>query len=125
MDISYDTMSFFPAYTLVMSIGMFVVLGLMIFAKHTKLDELESYFSENAEVRKRKQLLGPNPRFGGFHRMGLMIDILLMSKRYVKEGFVTEEELACVPLSLKRWAVWPYRLAMILAISWGYWCTWL
>ncbi|WP_426101363.1 hypothetical protein [Pseudomonas sp. PSPC3-3] len=118
-------MSFFLAYTLVMSIGTFVVLGLMLFAKRTKLDELESYFSENAEVRKRKQLWGPNLRFGGFHRMGLMIDILLMSKRYVKEGLVTEEELACVPLSLKRWAVWPYCLAMILAISWGYWCSWL
>ncbi|WP_104904528.1 hypothetical protein MOQ67_20750 [Pseudomonas sp. LY-1] len=118
-------MSLFLAYTIVMIIGAFVVLGLMLFAKRTKLDELESYFSENAEVRKRKQLWGPNPRFGGFHRMGLMIDILLMSKRYVKEGLVTEEALACVPLSLKRWAVWPYRLAMILAISWGYWCTWL
>ncbi|WP_439899091.1 hypothetical protein [Pseudomonas veronii] len=125
MDISYATMSLFLAYTIVMIMGTFVVLGLMLFAKRTKLDELESYFSENAEVRKRKQLWGPSPRFGGFHRVGLMIDILLMSKHYVKEGLVTEEELVCVPLSLKRWAVWPYRLAMILAISWGYWCTWL
>ena len=81
MDISYATMSLFLAYTIVMIIGAFVVLGLMLFAKRTKLDELESYFSENAEVRKRKQLWGPSPRFGGFHRMGLMIDILLMPKR--------------------------------------------
>ncbi|KMT57187.1 hypothetical protein [Pseudomonas fildesensis] len=74
----------------------------------------------SGQVRKRKQLWGPKPRFGRFHRMGLMIDLLLTSKRYVKEGLVTEAELASVPLSLKRWAVWPYRLTMIWIISWGY-----
>ncbi|MCP1507490.1 hypothetical protein J2Y83_003464 [Pseudomonas marginalis] len=51
---------------------MSVVLGLMLFAEYTKLDELESYFSEHAEVRKRLQLWGPNPQFGSFHRMGRM-----------------------------------------------------
>ena len=44
-------MNYFFVYTLVMIIGTFVVLGLMLYAGHTKLDELESYFSENAEVR--------------------------------------------------------------------------
>jgi len=51
---------------------MSVVLGLMLFAEYTKLDELESYFGENAEVRKRMQLWWPNPQFGSFHRMGRM-----------------------------------------------------
>ena len=37
MDISYATMSLFLAYTIVMIIGTFVVLGLMLFAKRTKL----------------------------------------------------------------------------------------
>jgi hypothetical protein len=44
-------MDFFLAYTMVWFFGMFVVLGLMLFAEYTKLDELESYFSENEEVR--------------------------------------------------------------------------
>ena len=118
-------MSFFLAYTIVMVIGTFVVLGLMLFAGRTKLDELESYFSENAEVRKYQQRWGRSQRLVRFNRMGLMIDILRAPKRSVKEGLVTEAELASIPSALKRWAVWPYRLAMIWAISWGYWCTWL
>ena len=44
-------MNYFFVYTLVMIIGTFVVLGLMLCAGRPKLDELESYFSENAEVR--------------------------------------------------------------------------
>lgn len=111
-------MSCVAGYTLVMVIGTFVFLGLMFFVGCTKHDALESYFSENAEVRKRRQR-------GRFHSMGLIINILHAPKSSVKEGLVTEAELASVPLSLKRWAVWPYRLALIWAISWGYWCTWL
>lgn len=118
-------MEFFPAFTIVMVIGTFVVLGPMLFAARTKLEELESYFSENAEVRKYQQRWGRGQRFVRFSRMGLMIDILRAPKRAVKDGLVTEAELAAVPVALKRWAVWPYRLVMIWAISWGYWCTWL
>ncbi|MBB6286505.1 hypothetical protein FBY10_10481 [Pseudomonas sp. SJZ103] len=44
-------MSFFLAYTIVWFVGMLVVVGLILFAEYTKLDQLESYFSENAEVR--------------------------------------------------------------------------
>jgi len=54
-----------------------------------------------------------------------MIDILRAPERSVKEGYMTEAELAVIPPALKRWAVWPYRLAIMWAISWGYWCTWL
>jgi hypothetical protein len=61
--------------------------------------------------------MGRYQRLARFHRMGLMIDILSMPKCYVKEGLVTEAELACVPLSLKRWALWPYRLCHIWALA--------
>lgn len=118
-------MSFFIAYTIVMVIGTFVVLALMFYAGRTKLDELESYFSENAEVGKRQQRWTRNRRVDRFNRMGLMIGILRTPKDSVKTGLVTEAELASIPLALKRWAVWPFRLVMIWAISWGYWCTWL
>lgn len=118
-------MNFFLTFTIVMVIGTCVVLGLMLFAGRRKLEELESYFRENAEVRKYQQRWERRQRFVRFSRMGLMIDILQAPKRAVRDGLVTEAELAAVPSALKRWAVWPYRLAMILAISWGYWCTWL
>lgn len=118
-------MSWFFAYTIVMVIGTFVVVGLMCYATHTQLDELESYFSGNAEVCKFQQRWRRNQRFSRFNRMCLMIDILSRPKRHVKDGFVTEAELASVPLSLRRWAVWLFRLAIFLAVYWGYWCTWL
>ena len=44
-------MSFFLAYTIVWFVVMLVVVGLILFAEYTKLDQLESYFSENAAVR--------------------------------------------------------------------------
>ena len=40
-------MDLFLAYTIVWFGGMLVILGLMLYAEYTKLDELESYFSEN------------------------------------------------------------------------------
>jgi hypothetical protein len=115
-------MSWFFAYTTVVVIGTFFVVGLMRYATRTKLDELESYFSANAEVRKLQQRW-EHRRLARFHRMCLMINILTMPKRHVKDGFVTEAELASIPLALKRWAVWLYRLTIFLAAYWGLWCT--
>ena len=40
---------------------------------------------------------------------------------------MTEAELASVPLTLKRWALWPYRLAdvcIIEIIVWEVWRRW-
>ena len=37
----------FTAYTIVLSAGVLVLLGLMLFVEYKKLDELESHFSEN------------------------------------------------------------------------------
>lgn len=115
-------MSFFFPYTLVLSLVTVFVLGVFVFVGRTKLDELDTYFSANPEFFKRKQRWKRNQRF---KLMCLIIDILAHSKGSVKEGFVTEAELAAIPLSLKRWAVWPYHLAIMLVGNWGYWCTWL
>ncbi len=41
--------------------------------------------------------MGRNKRLARFHRMDLMIDILSMPKCYVKEGPVSEAELAAIP----------------------------
>lgn len=50
-------MDFFLVYTVVWFVGTFVFLGLVLFAEYTKLDELESYFSENEKVRRHKRFL--------------------------------------------------------------------
>ena len=117
-------MSWFSTYTIVMVIGTLVAVLLMRYAARTKLDELESYFSENAEVRKLLQRW-ENQRFARFNRMCLMISILTTPKQHVKDRFVTEAELASIPIALKRWAVGLYRLAFFLAAYWGLWFTWL
>ncbi|MCF5669187.1 hypothetical protein [Pseudomonas marginalis] len=117
-------MSWFFAYTIVMVIGTFFFVGLMRYATRTKLEELEGYFGGNAEVHKLQQRW-ENHRFARFNRLCLMISILTTPKRHVKDRFVTEAELASIPLALKRWAVWLYRLAIFLAAYWGLWLTWL
>ena len=117
-------MSFFLLYTIVMFLEMLVGLGLMLYAEYQKLDELESYFSENETVRRHKRFWGRNQRIDRKHRMGLMVDFLSDPKSHLKAGLVTEAELASVPLALKRWALWPFRLAYIsagMAVIWYFW----
>nr|WP_186351131.1 hypothetical protein [Pseudomonas poae] len=118
------TVSFFLALIIVHLAGIFVLLSLMLFAEYAKLDELESYFDNNEKVRRHKRFWKRNSRIDRFHRMGLMIDILSMPKRFLKAGLVTEEELASVPPVLKRWALWPYRVSYIWIIATGAWYAW-
>ena len=103
---------------------MSVVLGLMLFAEYTKLDELDSYFSENEEVRNNKRFWRRNQWIDRQYRMMLIFEYLADSKRHVKAGLVTEAELASIPLALKRWVLWPYYLAFIWAIATVVWSVW-
>lgn len=117
-------MSLFLIYSIVLMAGTHVLLGLILYAEYRKLDELESYFSDNERVRRHKRFWKRNQRIDRFHRMGLMVDFLSDSKRFVKAGLVTEEELASVPLALRRWALWPYRSCHIWAIATVIWAIW-
>ncbi|MBO0494296.1 hypothetical protein [Pseudomonas sp. Marseille-Q1929] len=110
-------MSFFLVYSIVLMAGVFVLLGLVLFAEYRKLDELESYFSENEKVRRHKRFWGRNQPIDRFHRMGLMIDFLSMPKTHIKAGLVTEAELASVPIALRRWALWPYRMTYVWIVA--------
>ncbi|WP_319017506.1 hypothetical protein [Pseudomonas sp. K2] len=101
-----------------------MLLGLMLFSEYKKLDELESYFSENDKVRYHKRFWKRNQRIDRFHRMGLMIDFLSNPKPFLKAGLVTEAELASVPIALKRWALWPYRISYIWLVALGVWSVW-
>ena len=117
-------MSLYTLILIVLALGMYVSLGLTLYGQYKKLDELESYFSENKLVQDRERFWGKNQRVDRFHRMALMVDLLSMAKRHVKAGVVTEAELAAVPLSLKRWALLPYRFGMLWAVGIGVWEVW-
>lgn len=117
-------MDFFLVYSIVWFVWMFVVLGLMLFAEYTKLDEVESYFSHNERVRGNKRFWRRKEWIDRQYRMLLIFEFLSDSKRHVKAGVVTEAELASVPLALKRWVLWPYYLGFIWLITTVVWSVW-
>ena len=49
---------FFLVYITLLIVFTFVMLGLMLFAEHRKLEELESYFSKNKMVLEHKRKWG-------------------------------------------------------------------
>ena len=105
-------------------VGAIVGSGVTLFVEYTKLEELESYFSENKVVCDHKRFWGRNQHIDRLHRMLLIVQLLSMPKTHIKSGEVTEAELASIPLFLKRWALWPYNFGMIwfaAAIIWWIW----
>lgn len=40
--------------------------------------------------------------------MGKIVMFLIFPKSFIHVGDVSEKEIAAVPPSLKRWAIWPY-----------------
>ncbi|KAF2406621.1 hypothetical protein ACMSI6_25045 [Pseudomonas antarctica] len=104
-----------------LSAGALIFAGLTLYAEYTKLEALESYFSENKVVCDNKRFWGKNQHIDRFHRMLLITELLGMPKFHIKRGEVTEAELASVPLSLKRWALWPYHFGMVLAAGAALW----
>ncbi len=104
--------------------GAVVGSGVTLFVEYTKLEELESYFSENKMVCDHKRFWGRNQRIDRFHRMLLIVQLLSMPKTYIKSGEVSEAELASIPLSLKRWALWPYNLGTIWLAGAFIWLIW-
>lgn len=117
-------MDLFLIYSIVLFAGMFVIVGLMIFAEYTKLDEVESHFSQNERVRDNKRFWCRNQWIDRQYRMLLILAFFSDSKRYMAAGVVTGAELASVPLALKRWVVWPYYVGYIWALGTAVWIVW-
>ncbi len=117
-------MDLFLAFTIVVSTGSLVFLALLIYAAYTKLDEVESYFSQNEKVRSTKRFWRRNQWIDRQYRMMLMFEFLQDSKRHLKAGVVTETELASVPLALRRWMVWPSYFGFIWLIALVVWTVW-
>lgn len=84
-----------------------VLAGILLFVDYTKLDELESYFSENEVVQRSKRFWSRSRRIDKMMRMSVIACFLAHPSVYIKKGDVTREELAAIPLGLKRWVVWP------------------
>lgn len=117
-------MDLFLTFTILVMVGGGTSFGLMLFAEYTKLEALERHFSENKVICANKRFWSGNQRIDRFHRMLVVSEFLAMPKFYVKKGDVTEAELAAVPLSLKRWALLPYRFGMVWAVGIGVWEVW-
>ncbi|KAF2407857.1 hypothetical protein ACMSI6_27895 [Pseudomonas antarctica] len=101
--------------------GALVGSGLTLYAECTKLEALESYFSENKLVCDNKRFWGRNQHIDRFHRMLLINQLLAMPKTHIKRGDLTEAELASIPKSLKRWALWPTNFGMLWAAGLALW----
>ncbi len=110
-----------------LAFGMFVCLGLTLYVEYKKLDELESYFSENETVQHYKRFWGRNKSIDKSMRLGVFVQFFVWPASYVKSGEVTREELDSVPLALKRWVTWPFYFSVIYVaavLSWYVWRQW-
>lgn len=117
-------MDFYLVYTIFIFAGALIGSGLSFYVEYTKLEALESYFSENKVVCDNKRFWGRNTHLDRVHRMILISQLLAMPKTHIKRGDVTEAELAAIPLSLKRWALWPINFGFIWFTSLIIWNVW-
>lgn len=118
-------MHIYTVFVILLAVWPVITYALMLFVEYTKLDELESYFRENVMVCHNKHYWRRNRPRGRFMRISQIVGFLLMPKLHIRRGLVTELELAAVPLSLKRWAFWPYLTAIIWLVTAVVWCIWL
>ena len=120
-------MSLYTLILIVLALGMYVSLGLTLYGQYKKLDELESYFSENETVQYYKRFWGRNKLIDRTMRMGVFVQFFTWPGHFVKSGETTREELDSVPLALKRWATWPfyfsviYFMALTTLVVWRTW----
>ncbi|KAE9651034.1 hypothetical protein IFR35_24330 [Pseudomonas fluorescens] len=117
-------MDFYLVFTIFIFAGALIGSGLSFYVEYTKLEALESYFSENKVVCDNKRFWGRNTHLDRVHRMILISQLLAMPKTHIKRGDVTEAELAAIPLSLKRWALWPINFGFIWFTSLIIWNVW-
>jgi hypothetical protein len=94
--------------TLVIGVEFLIALWLVLYADYVKLPELEKYFETNEIVQLNKARWPSKLPMHRAFRMGQIANFLSYSKSYIRLGDVTEDEVASVPLPLKRWAIWPY-----------------
>jgi hypothetical protein len=95
----------------------FVGLVLTWFVEYKKLDELESYFSENECVQRNKRFWGRNQPVDKTMRLSVIIGFFTLPKVHVRRGDVTEQELDSVPRGLRCWVTWPFYFGAIWLLA--------
>jgi hypothetical protein len=98
--------------TILVRVEFPIGLMLMVYSLYFKLESLEKYFEGNEVVQRNKRVWsGKRPQDKSL-RMGQISCFLMFPKSYIQSGDVSEEELASIPLPLKRWATWPYYFSI-------------
>lgn len=94
---------------------------LVTYVSYSKLDELESYFNKNEAVQRNKRYWPGKMPYDKMMRLSLIASLLTISKFYIRDGEMTEEEYNAIPRGLKRWVIWPQYLGLQLAVCVGVW----
>ncbi|KMT57004.1 hypothetical protein [Pseudomonas fildesensis] len=93
--------------TVLVRVEFFISLALLLYSHYFKLEKLEKYFEKNEIVQLNKRRWPGKRPMDKAMRMGQIGLFLIFPKSYIRLGDVSSEELASVPVSLKRWATWP------------------
>ncbi|QHF45950.1 hypothetical protein PspS35_19955 [Pseudomonas sp. S35] len=106
--------------TVLVGVEVIIAVALLLYSYYFKLEKLEQYFEGNKIVQHNKRLWPGNRPRDKAMRMGQIGLFFMFPKSYTRLGDVSEEELVCVPVSLKRWALWPdYLIVQIVLLSVG------
>lgn len=109
---------------IVLAVWLLVGLGSALFFEYKKLEELESYFSENELVQRTKRFWSQNRRIDRVARTIVIVEFFTLTKTSIKRRDTTEEELAAVPIALRRWTTWPYYSALMWLVASFIWMAW-
>ena len=93
--------------TWLVGVESLIGVALLLYTHYFKLEMLEKYFESNEIVQLNKQRWPGNRPMDKALRMGQISCFLTFPKSYIRLGDVSEKEVASVPLSLKRWVIWP------------------
>jgi hypothetical protein len=103
-----------------------LILDLVIhwYLRKWKLKELESYFSNNAEVQAEKRFWWWNTFMNESFRLSAIVKYIVKPKKMIKRGEVTEEELAAIPVSLKRRLIAYHYFSVLQGTCLFAWYVW-
>ena len=93
--------------TILVCVEIIIGSALMLYSHYFKLDKLQKYFEGNEAVQYYNRIWAGNGPMRRGMRMGQISLFLTFPKSYIRLGDVSAEEIASVPVSLKRWATWP------------------
>ncbi|MGY2285138.1 hypothetical protein [Pseudomonas gingeri] len=94
----------------------FLSIGLLIYLVNTKLDRAEAYFKDNGMMIGHHRWWGGNSYRSRIMRVYFVGSFFVFSKHYIRRGWLTEQELKPIPISLKRWFKLPQYLGILLVL---------